>query len=188
MFTGIHLFRFNEPVITQCGHSFCGECIINYVRTRGEDGQCPCPTCRRPISKEEFIPLISLKRYFGKEITEDLQLMEEAKLKKDRNHSLRSTKITHMLNVLETTRREHPTEKTIIFCSFTQMLDLCEKPLREAGFRFRRVCICCDITFSNHDTKHNSHQTHDACSWMARCAQRTVPRPCKPSRLTQKLQ
>ena len=50
-----------------------------------------------------------------------------------------STKIIRLLEVLNDTRKNHAGEKTIVFCSFTKMLDLCEGPLRDNGFRFTRL-------------------------------------------------
>ncbi|KAL1923656.1 uncharacterized protein VTP21DRAFT_8636 [Calcarisporiella thermophila] len=49
-----------------------------------------------------------------------------------------STKIEHMLNVLEETRKRDPKEKTIIFSQFTSMLDLIEEHIREKNFVFVR--------------------------------------------------
>ncbi|OZJ03278.1 hypothetical protein BZG36_03741 [Bifiguratus adelaidae] len=49
-----------------------------------------------------------------------------------------STKISKLLDILEDTRRQAPTEKTIVFSQFTSMLDLLEGPLGERGFKFCR--------------------------------------------------
>ncbi|KAF7730072.1 hypothetical protein EC973_003018 [Apophysomyces ossiformis] len=46
-----------------------------------------------------------------------------------------STKINKMLEILIETRRDFPTEKTIIFSQFTSMLDLMEEPLMANGFK-----------------------------------------------------
>ncbi|OAD66840.1 hypothetical protein PHYBLDRAFT_137145 [Phycomyces blakesleeanus NRRL 1555(-)] len=51
---------------------------------------------------------------------------------------LTSTKIEKMIEILQMSRRDHPTEKTIIFSQFTSMLNLMEEPLRQCGFKYCR--------------------------------------------------
>ncbi|KAI9013963.1 SNF2 family N-terminal domain-containing protein [Phycomyces nitens] len=55
-----------------------------------------------------------------------------------KNTYLTSTKIEKMIEILQTARRDHPTEKTIIFSQFTSMLNLIEEPLRQCGFKYCR--------------------------------------------------
>lgn len=50
-----------------------------------------------------------------------------------------STKITRLMELLEETQRTAPQEKTIVFCSFTRMLDMVEPALKKAGIYFKRV-------------------------------------------------
>ena len=60
-----------------------------------------------------------------------------------------STKIDKMMAVLESTRKNHPGEKTIIFSQFTGMLDMLDVPLTKNGYKYERVCngIQMDLLF-----------------------------------------
>ena len=44
---GICLDPFKDPVDTQCGHSFCSQCIRQVLR---QEEQAPCPFCRRLVT------------------------------------------------------------------------------------------------------------------------------------------
>ena len=41
------------PVVTPCGHLFCGDCIVTSLRVAGEN----CPSCRDPMCQEQLIPV-----------------------------------------------------------------------------------------------------------------------------------
>ena len=97
-----------------------------------------------------MIPLEVLEKKFreeGEDVEEEVKPAELDQKKDDKPSDEddeeddweTSTKITRMMQLLEETRKMAPTEKTIIFCSFTKMLDMVEKPLREANFKFVRV-------------------------------------------------
>ncbi|KAL0081415.1 SNF2 family N-terminal domain-containing protein [Phycomyces blakesleeanus] len=62
----------------------------------------------------------------------------EQRIRSASNTYLTSTKIEKMIEILQMSRRDHPTEKTIIFSQFTSMLNLMEEPLRQCGFKYCR--------------------------------------------------
>ncbi|KAF8327231.1 P-loop containing nucleoside triphosphate hydrolase protein [Cantharellus anzutake] len=46
-----------DALVTQCGHSFCGECLDSVAELPLRDDKCkpderPCPLCKKPISKK----------------------------------------------------------------------------------------------------------------------------------------
>lgn len=66
------------------------------------------------------------------------QAIEEEVLRKTDWNALGSTKIRIMLRILEKIHDSGNEEKTIIFSQFTSFLDLAERYLKEAGYRFAR--------------------------------------------------
>lgn len=153
------IFRPIEPVVTPCGHVFCGECLINLINTaQNRGGEKQCPNCRGEINRPQLVPFAMVEEYFkiqkrideggddeaAQEEQEDEQEDDddekEDEVKDEKFDELRpSTKIKQLMEELERVRIEHPEEKTIIFCSFTKMLDLCENSLNRRGFNFVRV-------------------------------------------------
>ena len=50
-----------------------------------------------------------------------------------------ATKVRALLDDLKLVRVQDPTTKSIVFSQFTSMLDICQKPLREEGFKYVRL-------------------------------------------------
>ncbi|KAI1294943.1 E3 ubiquitin-protein ligase NRDP1 [Halotydeus destructor] len=49
-----------EPVVTQCGHTFCRNCVTRWIKTERN-----CPVCRKPCSKLCKPPVI-IKNLLGR--------------------------------------------------------------------------------------------------------------------------
>ncbi|NXM07643.1 TRI50 ligase, partial [Tyrannus savana] len=52
---------FREPLMLQCGHSFCQPCTLS-LRGEGQEGQFPCPVCRQPVPRGPPAPNVTLAR------------------------------------------------------------------------------------------------------------------------------
>jgi SNF2 family DNA or RNA helicase len=126
-----------SPVTTPCGHVYCKECVMNSINTNGNF----CPQCRAEVKKDQLLSMTALKNYFDPPKDErenepaneeDDDFMEEKPLEP-------STKILRLIEILRQTKEEAPDDKTIVFCSFTSMLDLVGKELGRSGFRFKRL-------------------------------------------------
>lgn len=139
-----------QPVVTPCGHVFCSECAINLINTaENNGGECRCPTCRGDVDKKGLVPFSTVETFFKQRDSENNAIPENTtdnsdgireELRKEVENELQpSTKIKELVRVLEETRRDCPGEKTVVFCSFTKFLDLCEPNLRKIGINFVRV-------------------------------------------------
>uniref|UniRef100_A0A8C9MQP8 Uncharacterized protein n=1 Tax=Serinus canaria TaxID=9135 RepID=A0A8C9MQP8_SERCA len=54
----ICLELFTEPVLTACGHSFCGQCLAGVLGDPPR--RSPCPQCRAPVEPGSLRPIRSL--------------------------------------------------------------------------------------------------------------------------------
>ncbi|XP_027752138.1 E3 ubiquitin-protein ligase TRIM50 [Empidonax traillii] len=52
---------FREPLMLQCGHSFCQPCTLS-LHGEGQEGQFPCPVCRQPMPRGPLAPNVTLAR------------------------------------------------------------------------------------------------------------------------------
>ena len=50
----VHLKEFFTLPVTlvRCGHTFCGKCLNDYVRTFQDDKKRKCPRCKGPVTHE----------------------------------------------------------------------------------------------------------------------------------------
>jgi hypothetical protein len=108
---------------------------------------CQCPQCRQQFKKchllpvEIFLDVHDLTFHKTAAITENAddstQAINVPVLRP--NDFVSSTKIDTMLEILAETRRTtNNADKTVIFTQFTTMLDLIEKPLKAAGYKYVR--------------------------------------------------
>ena len=121
-----------------CGHIYCAECLVNLIKAKeDQDMDAGCPQCRKPVTKDELIPMEALQKKF--KVVDDSAKELDGLFNSKKQEWEPSTKITELLRILRQTRIDSPKDKTIVFCSFTKMLDLVEPALRGAGIRFVRV-------------------------------------------------
>ncbi|NWU09098.1 TRI50 ligase, partial [Cephalopterus ornatus] len=52
---------FREPLMLQCGHSFCQPCALS-LHEQGQEEQFPCPVCRQPVPCSPLAPNVTLAR------------------------------------------------------------------------------------------------------------------------------
>ncbi|GMJ12165.1 hypothetical protein like AT5G05130 [Hibiscus trionum] len=110
-----------DVVITRCAHIFCRSCIL---KTLQHTKPC-CPLCRQPLSQSDLFS--APPESSGADHTEI----------SSRNTT--SSKVSALLSLLQESRAQKPTTKSVVFSQFRTMLLLLEKPLTDAGFRILRL-------------------------------------------------
>jgi DNA repair protein RAD5 len=110
------------PVLTECAHLYCRDCINPIFNDRG---LARCPLCRSviDISKLFLVP----------EAAPAIRIDAQANWK----HSSKTLKLLEELRAVRT--GEDPTAKIVIFSQWTSMLDLLEIPLKQEKFPFLRL-------------------------------------------------
>lgn len=109
------------PVMTECAHRFCRECITPLFNARG---LARCPLCRSVIDSAKLFLVPETKRRTIDPVAQW-------------QHSSKTTRLMSELRTI----RDGPdtTVKVLIFSQWTSMLDLVEIPLRAEGFTFLRL-------------------------------------------------
>jgi DNA repair protein RAD5 len=142
------IIKYQDGVILQCMHTFCKQCIQEYMERQMNMGdlEVRCPTCNTgPIKEDDLIDLLTLPDLAQKENTPPSEITRpfEEKLVTNSDSSgsgrlRKSTKITHLLRCLEEAHKQDPTLKSVVFSQFTGMLDLVQESLEKAGGFFKR--------------------------------------------------
>lgn len=123
------------PVTTLCGHIYCAPCITMLINN-STSGAPRCPVCRELVKQEELIPLKSFENDYGMSSENDIDECVEQMTPKE---SYSSAKIEELIRILRESRESHPTEKTIIFCSFVRVFDLIQPRLLQENFNYVRL-------------------------------------------------
>eukprot|EP00741_Cyanophora_paradoxa_P002982 tig00000655_g2895.t1 len=117
-----------QPVVTECGHSFCKHCIEEALeRSR------LCPTCRRPLTQamlHEAAPLDTAPE-------EPLDLAAAAAASDAQNDY--GTKVCALVSELIALRAQDPTAKAVIFSHWNKMLGLVKSALEANGVRYEEL-------------------------------------------------
>lgn len=121
-----------DPITSQCGHSFCRLCAIDLLGAAEEESSTTCPACDA---------LLSIQIHAHK--------VEEDKAKPTRKRASRasflsrldlkkfesSTKIEALREELNAMLASDPSAKAIVFSQFTSMLDLIWYRLEQTGIK-----------------------------------------------------
>lgn len=110
-----------DMVITCCAHIFCRSCIL---KTLQRTKPC-CPLCRHPLSKADLFS------------APPESSVSDANISSSRDGT--SSKVSALINLLQKSRDENPSKKSVVFSQFRNMLVLLEKPLEAAGFKILRL-------------------------------------------------
>ncbi|KAI3693065.1 hypothetical protein L6452_32893 [Arctium lappa] len=109
----------DDPVLTPCAHRMCRECLLSSWRSPVSG---LCPICRQILRKTDLITCPS-----------------ESKFRVDIEKNWKeSSKVSKLLECLESIRRRGCGEKSIVFSQWTSFLDLLEIPLKRRKIGFLR--------------------------------------------------
>eukprot|EP00466_Bigelowiella_natans_P006576 jgi/Bigna1/54114/estExt_Genewise1Plus.C_280139 len=111
-----------NPVVTQCAHYYCRECVSSMFNKKG---WARCAICRNDIYEVNLY----------KVPTADANAQARCGVG-DWKHS---SKTKRLVEELEDLKRKDPSIKSVVFSQFTHMLDLIECPLKDVGFKFVRL-------------------------------------------------
>lgn len=113
----ICLEELHNPVITACKHAFGQECIERTIELQHK-----CPMCRAHLADKDCLvhPMV--------EESKDEELDVETK----------SSKTEALLSILQASRRD-PKSKVVIFSQWTSFLNIIQKQLDEAGYKYARI-------------------------------------------------
>jgi len=67
--------NYNSPIMIQCTHIFCGQCLIGWIKARGSS----CPSCRTTITSRSLTAIVSEKQ--NNEIAEEFLTKEDTLIK-----------------------------------------------------------------------------------------------------------
>lgn len=125
-----------ELIITECGHEFCFNCILEHIDFQQKNKKDPfCPACRGPISKYKLFKLRN-KETSSKKIRFVTKTQSEGDPSESYPFALylydpdkSSSKIEALLRHLKSLQVQNPGEQVIVFSQFSSYLDLIENEL-----------------------------------------------------------
>ncbi|KAM7222701.1 putative SWI/SNF-related matrix-associated actin-dependent regulator of chromatin subfamily A member 3-like 1 [Rhypophila decipiens] len=109
----------NSPVITHCKHAFCHACISKVIQVQQK-----CPNCRNPLSEDQLLEPAPE----GSAEEEEQPVGSETK----------SSKTDALLKILQATLKKDGS-KVIIFSQWTSFLNVIQRQLEEAGYKYTRI-------------------------------------------------
>ena len=110
------------PVVTQCRHLFCKECMTRHLSEQAFSTV--CPLCRAQITKSTIVESVR------KESENDV---------KDIKTNTPSAKVEAVMDELQRIRDERPGEKVVIASQFTSFLSIIQPHLTANKFSFLRL-------------------------------------------------
>ena len=114
------------PVLTECGHLSCRECLSPMFNERGF---ARCPVCRAIVSREKLF-LVPAQDSGD----DGIKRIDPVR---DWLHSCKTSRLLAELKAIRLS--QDPSAKSIVFSQWTSMLDLIEIPLKREGFSFLRL-------------------------------------------------
>lgn len=109
----------HNPVITTCKHIFGLECIERVIQEQHK-----CPMCRNPLLEVEQLVRPAVEQ----SSKEDEYLDVDTK----------SSKTEALMDILRASRRNEKS-KVVVFSQWTSFLDVIQRQIIEAGFKFTRI-------------------------------------------------
>ncbi|KAJ9544195.1 hypothetical protein OSB04_023902 [Centaurea solstitialis] len=109
-------------VITSCAHIFCQTCITRALN----HSISVCPLCRRRLSQSDLF-------------SPPPEYATDPDQTGPPSPSQLSSKVAALLKLLEASRNENPSIKSVVFSQFRKLLLLLEEPLKAAGFKTLRL-------------------------------------------------
>jgi SNF2 family DNA or RNA helicase len=113
-----------QPVLLQCGHAFCRECVFSVLSDLVNKRQPKvCPICRKPSLDDAKIEIAVAPIIAMDEIVGDM----------DADELRDSTKIHFVVGLIQRLLREDKTAKFVIFSGFGEVITDTQRILQEAG-------------------------------------------------------
>lgn len=131
-----------DVVTTKCKHSFCRQCITDYLNNGAAATAPPCPVCRTANLVVDLRPEAA-KADAAAEAAASAAQVKAAAVRASKTTILNridlgnwrsSTKIEALLEEIDGVRRRDPTAKCLVFSQFVNLLDLVHWRLRIGGF------------------------------------------------------
>ncbi|KAL7267198.1 hypothetical protein RUND412_010225 [Rhizina undulata] len=133
----ICLDNMESPVMTDCRHVYCRECITNLITRSAQSGNPGlCPMCKREVKQAHLKPFRPDQPNRSGEWNSDESEAGESEnwLDNVAGQFLPSAKTTGMRDQLLEWRENHPDDKVVLFSQFVKMLDIVEKVTDEEGW------------------------------------------------------
>ncbi|KAH9547320.1 hypothetical protein CY35_11G028300 [Sphagnum magellanicum] len=115
-----------NAAITPCAHVYCRRCIEKSLARNKEQ----CPMCRSSLSASDLMCAPKV---------ESAQIGEQSEAPPSSAAMKSSAKVEALIQLLTAVRDKDPTEKSVVFSQFSQMLTCLQGPLTDAGFHFVRL-------------------------------------------------
>lgn len=119
-----------DPVVAECGHTFCRMCAMDLLSDDESAEACQCPSCDAPLSITLFTGTNHTQRISRKKNTKASFL---SRLDLDKFES--STKIEALREEIFDMIQADPGAKGIVFSQFTSMLDVIWYRLEQTGVK-----------------------------------------------------
>lgn len=137
-----------DSVQSKCGHSFCRECVTEFIASLPVGGKAVCPTCSKPLTVDLAPTTVSVDEELQRsdmKIPRPSQVNTRLLSSFHKNSILHrisdvqsfqtSTKIEALMQELELMRVRDPSGKAIIFSQFVNMLDIIQHRLQLGGVK-----------------------------------------------------
>ena len=132
---------FDEPLQTPCRHIFCGECIKSIIEESTQ-----CPMCRKKCTIRQLKKPPNPDNKNNKKEQEQQQEKKQDDNNNNNNNNNNNdgdeslikfdTKLNRLLSELNKLKRNKPSDKSLIFTSFSKSLDWICKQLTKNGFKY----------------------------------------------------
>jgi DNA repair protein RAD16 len=132
-----------EDVVTAaCGHSFCRQCVTDYIDTiaSSENGaKLVCPECDAQLTVDLTDPAddggVTAKSIWNPNQRRRRSILDKIDLGLFQS----STKLEALMQELEVMRMNDPTAKAIVFSQFVNMLDLLDYRIQRGGIGCKKL-------------------------------------------------
>lgn len=123
-------------IFVKCKHAMCDICVEQMFKV-ARHGSLPCPLCRVPVTRRDCIYFKDLNANAAK--VADEKEKPQSSSSSSSNEMKRSSKTTEILKAVIEILRNHPSEKIVIFCSFTSYLDVLQRELKKEKIEICRI-------------------------------------------------
>lgn len=120
-----------NPVITDCLHSFCGLCLFECIKKSGDNS---CPICRHKINMKKLDLVKKPKSKQEDDEKEEVEEKKPSKLKKEKRKV--TSKVNTVLRILE----DNPEDTFLVFTCHEAGLKAYKQALEKAHVPYGMVC------------------------------------------------